>query len=567
MPIPIMPFIPQTGFDGTGFPVPSSGPTKQNEKIIQSEADLLTYSTLVSGVAVLNPYDYYFDGYVIETSTPIAPPDYPPASGLGGGRLFGNGIIKYTGAGAFIRNNPNGNISAGMLIFNIAVEGDGTNNLFNLSNLVLGFVTLTTLFQNFSDLGTLKSNAVITFTQARFFNFANPLKLIDNDQVRLSQGLDSTGLLGGQPYYIISGSTAIISIGANPQVIFQNPSDSYLKLDPFLTASDIVVEGASLGPAQTSGQLYTSGLTSNPAAVALNNGSGFVRINNVTAHSLTNLASVRIGGPNDYRTKGYKAEVITASTFDLLADYNDILLFTDAGGGLITVKNDFKHRLQNGDSVVIASTFYNSTYTVSGVNPVTPTLFTITETFAGTSAGTYKKYTPFTTAGDGVRWYSGSLNETTVGVSSRNNGMEVDSTVNAVTKAVGVGTTALTTTYTPIISTWERRLVGQRITVYNDGKIYLDGDKRTLIKINAATYIKIAAGSATTIKLSYTKNGATTPPPEGTEVYVSLTNKLEGKDVGTSLIMDPGDYFQLVGATDIGTEDFTLNNSTLTITS
>jgi hypothetical protein len=536
--------------------------TRDNEVIIKSEADLLANSTNIGGVQVLNSTTYYFDGATVEIGVPIAPPDIGGA-GNGASIIKGNSIVKYTGTGAFIRNNPNGTTPNGIGFFDTYLQGDGANKLFNLTDILQGVAVVNTTLENFNG-STLRSNTIVLFSQVRLLNFTDTFEFVDNAQVRISSSIDTSNALLGKPYYIISGTTPIINIGGDPQVIFQNPNDTFLKIDPFLNFKVINVDGVGLdnaaGGAGT-GRLFTSGLSG--SGTASDNGSGNVRINSV-GHGLSDLDSIWVQGFNPYRTKGYKIELIGVDDFDLLCDYGDILSFADAGGGLIDVTSDLKHRMVNGQSVVITSTTYNGTYTVSGVSPLTPKLFQITEVFAGTDTGTYKCYEPFTTAGDNLNWYSGSLNESTPGVTSINNGKETDSTSFVAIEITGVGTTAIDdTSWTPLVVTATLQPDGeQRFEVADDGRLYYIGKKSINVLVNTSVFGQINSGTETEIWFSYLVNAETSPRGSTAIDKSSFVNKNRGKNAVATVNLNEGDYINPVAVRlASGTANFTLQTS------
>jgi len=551
------------GYDGTSISIGGVSQAQldathlDNEYVIKTPEDLAPWD-IGTGYQL---DDAIYICSVFELSKPLY-----PAKLVGGGlipaTIIEGGRISYVGTGGLFQDNPDGELHGALAFVKSIFFGNGTNLLMDIKKLAIGFGVLGgATYGSFAGY-ILKNVPDILITSQRFIDPQGPAIIIDCGQVNI--GNDIHEVTSSLPeIYKLGGTIDVFNIN-NSNVIINNSVTNIFTIDPtFNCESPKIVNYATKYKAGLkNGRLFTTGLTG--IGTAADNGAGGVRINDAIAHALSTGDGLCVGGANDYRYNigGYFAKTIDPNNFDLLLDYG-VATITDGGGGLLDIKTDFKHRLTNGDSITITNTTsYNNTYIVSGVNPLTPDIFQITEAYVADESGNYELPTPFTTAGDNFRWDTGSLNESTPTVTSFLNGDEINSSVLLTYSLSSIAPTAITIAWTPIaITATERGAGNQRLTVFNNGRVYSDSPKPVILDVKSQIFGSKFGGASFDLEFSYLVNGEITPRVDVSVISDSWTDKAKGKDINSFLRLNQGDYYQLAARSISGPTSITLGNS------
>ena len=532
----------------------------QQTALLRTESDLSNYATFENGGWQLEDYKYQSDVNLLVINNPLFPVKLLPSFDSIKVSWFIHGQISYTGAGAMYRNNPDAEQHSALVLDKMTLFGNGANTLFDLRDIfAIGILTSATI-DNFA--GYYLKNILDTILNGqRFVNPQGPAIFEDPGQCNITGDIhECTTAI---PYiYELRGTSDVFKISSG-QALIKNATTKVIKIDPhFKGQLQINNYGIRATAGSETGRLYGTDLSS-ITGIAQNNGGGFVRVNDATPHGLTDGESIFVKGANDYSEKegGYRIKNIDANNFDLLLD-RGIIAITDGGGGLLDITTELQHRLSNGDSVVVTSATYNGTYTVSGVDPLTPYLFNVTDTYSIDSSGVYEKFTPFTAAGDNFEWYNESINESNL--FSQNNGLEVNSRSSVVFSMVGVGVTAINpTTWTKIAALASLQRDGeQRWTVFNNGGIRNDSSKSTSNQILGEFYGEVSSGTDQQVIISYLVDNEAAPRVGVAKANVSLKNTPRGRSVNALIKTSRGESIYLAAKTEAGTYNLTLSEFT-----
>lgn len=404
--------------------------------VINSEADLPTPQDKGDGLGTCH---HLLDGKIYQfrpistmiLTTPLALPS--STHGDSNGVQIGGNIVPvvYVGSGAMIRSDSGGQLFAMNECY--FVSGTGTNTLFDRNG--SSMTCLNSTFALFASAGQITSTSYINFDAVAMAFMGGGLTITGNSAI----GCNVNFGVFVFPYDTPISGTILTFNGALSAIRLHDCSfqaltgDSSLYLDPALTYSDITISHTNIresygGSSLQSGSLdYTDigvnfvdvldvanstvqghitshGNVTATAIPAANTptklAATFIlddeqRVSTTTSGRMTytGIADVNLNAQAtmSFVTIASGTKIPCAFYFNHGNDTNNtISLFTDAGGGQVTVTHAAwdKHTIINGDVIVITNTTnYNGTYTVSNV--VTDVSFEITATFTPEATGNW----------------------------------------------------------------------------------------------------------------------------------------------------------------------------------